>query len=65
METEPSNTLNLPHQPWEWIPVVKLKEGDTREGIEVEQWEGARLTLSGMGLSCSANGLPERSIYRA
>lgn len=36
METEPSNTLNLPHQPWERIPVVKCKEGDAGGGIKVE-----------------------------
>lgn len=65
METELSNTLNLPHQPWERIPVVKLKEGDGGGGIEVEEWEGARLTMSGMGLGSSAKGLPKRSIHTA
>lgn len=65
METEPSNTLKLPHQPWEGIPVVKLKEGDAGGGREVEEWEGARLTVSGTGLGCFVKALHKMSIYRA
>lgn len=64
METEPSNTLNLQHQPWERIPVVKCKEGDAGGGIEVEEQEGARLTMSATGLGYSAKALHEMSIYR-
>ena len=64
METEPSNTLNLPHRPWERIPVVKSKEGDAGGGIKVEEQEGARLTISGKGLGCYARALHEMSIHR-
>lgn len=65
METEPSNTLNLPHQPWERIPVMKLKEEDAGGGTEVEEWEGERLTVSETGLGCCVKALHRRSIYRA
>lgn len=62
METEPSNTLSLPHQPWERAPVGKLKEGDDGGGTEAEEWEGERLTVSGTGLGCSEKAQHKRSI---
>jgi len=57
METEPPNTLNLPYQPLEKIPVVKLRKEDARGGVKAEEGEGATLTMAGVGLGCSATAL--------
>lgn len=47
------------------MPVVKLKEGDAGGGREVEEWEGARLTVSETGLGCFVKALNKKTIYRA
>lgn len=63
METEPPNALNLLYQPLEKIPVVKLKKGDAREGIKVEEWEGVMLTMAGTGLGCSTKAMHKLSVH--